>query len=109
MGILISILVILTCLLLMGVILIQNSKGGGLASNFSSSNQVMGVRRTSDFLEKATWTLAIVMLVLCLFSGALIDKNEGNTAPKSEIETLVNESPIAVPQNIGGPTAPEEE
>ncbi len=48
------------------IVLIQNSKGGGLASGFSSSNQIMGVRKTTDFLEKTTWTLAAVMVVFSI-------------------------------------------
>ncbi len=64
----ILILIILTSILLVLIVLVQNSKGGGLASNFSSSNQYMGVRKTTDFLEKATWTLAIALVVLTLSS-----------------------------------------
>ena len=62
----ISVLILITCVLLVLIVLVQNSKGGGLAANFSSSNQFMGVRKTADFLEKSTWTLAIVLLVLSL-------------------------------------------
>jgi len=61
-----TILIILVCLLLCLVVLVQNSKGGGLVQGFSSQNQVMGVRKTTDFLEKATWTLAIALVVLSL-------------------------------------------
>ena len=61
-----SILIITVCVLLILVVLVQNSKGGGLASNFSSNNQVMGVRRTSDVLEKATWGFAIALFVFSL-------------------------------------------
>ncbi len=60
----ISILVVLFSVLLVLVVLVQNSKGGGLASNFSSSNQIMGVRKTTDFLEKATWSLAGALMIL---------------------------------------------
>jgi len=63
---LIIILIILACFVLGFFVLIQNSKGGGLASNFAGSNQVMGVRKTADFLEKTTWTLAGAIMVLCL-------------------------------------------
>ncbi len=55
----------------MGIVLVQNSKGGGLASNFSSSNQMMGVRKTTDFLEKATWTLGIALVVLSILSSTI--------------------------------------
>jgi preprotein translocase subunit SecG len=50
--VLVSVLILIACVLLSLVVLVQNSKGGGLASNFSSSNQFMGVRKTADFLEK---------------------------------------------------------
>jgi len=48
----ISVLILITCIILILVVLVQNSKGGGLASNFAGSNQFMGVRKTADFLEK---------------------------------------------------------
>ncbi len=79
MGTVISIFIILVCILLILVVLVQNSKGGGLASSFASSNQVMGVRKTADFLEKATWTLAISLLVLSLISTAYNKSPEGTT------------------------------
>lgn len=71
---LIILLVILASLLMIGIVLIQESKGGGLASGFSSSNQIMGVRKTTDFLEKATWGLAIAMVVLSIVSIAFVPK-----------------------------------
>ena len=57
------------------VVLVQNSKGGGLASGFASSTQIMGVRKTADLLEKSTWTLAIVMVTLSLFSVMVLPKH----------------------------------
>ncbi len=66
MYLLLIILIVLAAILLSFVVLIQNSKGGGLASNFSSSNQIMGVRKTTDFLEKATWGLAAFIVVLSI-------------------------------------------
>jgi preprotein translocase subunit SecG len=79
MGTIISILIVIVCILLILVVLVQNSKGGGLASSFASSNQVMGVRKTADFLEKATWTLAISLLALSLISTAYNNPTEGAT------------------------------
>ena len=70
MFIAISILIIIASLLLTFVVLIQNSKGGGLAANFAAGNQTFGVRQTADFLEKATWTLAIIILALCILATA---------------------------------------
>ena len=60
------ILIVLVAILMVAIVLIQESKGGGLASNFSSSNAIMGVRKTTDFIEKATWTLAAAMVVLSI-------------------------------------------
>ena len=59
-----SILILITCALLLLVILVQNPKGGGLASTFGEGNQFMGVKKTSDFLEKSTWTLALALVAL---------------------------------------------
>lgn len=60
--------IIVVCVLLILVVLVQNSKGGGISSNFSAANQIMGARRGTDFIEKATWTLAILLLVFSLLS-----------------------------------------
>lgn len=72
MYIFLSILILLASLLLIGVVLIQKSKGGGLASNFSGANQVMGVRKSTDFIEKATWSLAIFIAVCSIVSAFFI-------------------------------------
>ncbi|MBP5663373.1 MAG: preprotein translocase subunit SecG [Bacteroidales bacterium] len=72
---LVVVLVVIACIILAFIVLIQNSKGGGLASNFAGSNQIMGVRKTTDFLEKATWGLAAFIMVLC-FVCAFLVKNE---------------------------------
>ncbi|MBI9038246.1 MAG: preprotein translocase subunit SecG [Bacteroidales bacterium] len=71
----ISVLILIVCVLLVLIVLVQNSKGGGLASNFAGSNQYMGVRKTADFLEKATWTLAIALLAFSLVSIFMIPKS----------------------------------
>lgn len=60
------ILIVLVSVLMCGIVMIQNSKGGGLAAGFNSSNQIMGVRKTTDFLEKATWTLAALIVVISI-------------------------------------------
>lgn len=66
MYLLLIILMVIASLLMCFIVLIQNSKGGGLASGFSSSNAIMGVRKTTDFLEKATWFLAAFMVVMSI-------------------------------------------
>jgi preprotein translocase subunit SecG len=104
--VLISVLILITCALLVLVVLVQNSKGGGLASNFSSSNQFMGVRKTADFLEKSTWTLAIVLLVLSVFSIFVIPKNQGTAkTQESEIQKQINESKSAPIKDFQAPPA----
>jgi preprotein translocase subunit SecG len=74
MYVFISILILIVSILMVLIVLVQNSKGGGLASNFSASNQIMGVRQTADFLEKATWSMAIGLLVLSLAATMAIPK-----------------------------------
>ena len=59
-------LMVLAALLMCFVVLVQNSKGGGLSSSFAASNQIMGVRKTTDFIEKLTWGLAIFMVVVSI-------------------------------------------
>lgn len=78
---LIIVLVILASILMCGIVLIQESKGGGLASSFATSNQIMGVRKTTDFLEKATWTLAATMVVLSVISKAFVTTVQVEDAP----------------------------
>ena len=64
-----AILIFIASILLVGVVLIQKSKGGGLAANVNNYNQIMGVRKTTDFVEKATWALAAFICVLSIASA----------------------------------------
>jgi len=76
MVILFVVLLMLACIFLGLIVLIQNPKGGGLAGNVAGfSNQFMGVKQTTDVLEKGTWTLAIIVGVLCLFSALFIPRS----------------------------------
>ena len=99
-----SVLIIIVSILLVLIVLVQNSKGGGLAAGFASSNQFMGVRKTADFLEKATWTLAGTLLVLCLLTTITV--NHSNKAPKSAVEDLINKTPDN-PNGMGGGVYPQ--
>lgn len=85
---LVSILVIIVCILIVLIVLVQNPKGGGLTSAFSSSNQFMGVRKTTDFLEKSTWTLAVALLVLSLLASMTIPR--GEVSAKSAMQEQIN-------------------
>ncbi|MFC2104231.1 preprotein translocase subunit SecG [Bacteroidota bacterium] len=98
MYVLVSVLIIIASILLTLIVLVQNSKGGGLASNFSGSNQVMGVRKTADFLEKATWTLAISLVILSMVATMTIPR--GGIEEKSKIEQQINNAvdPTQMPQ-----------
>lgn len=90
MYVFISILILIASLLLIGIVLIQNSKGGGLASGFSSSNQIMGVRKTTDFLEKATWGLAAFVVACCIIATAFIPRAQDGK--QSAIKQQVNDA-----------------
>ncbi len=85
----IIVIIFIVCTLLVLLVLVQNSKGGGLASSFSSSNQVMGVRRTTDFLEKATWGLAIALVFLSITATAFLPRQ--GELQKSAIEEQINQ------------------
>ncbi|HEY4111839.1 preprotein translocase subunit SecG [Puia sp.] len=94
--ILFVILIILACVILGLIILVQNPKGGGLAGNVGGfSNQLMGVKQTTDVLEKGTWALAIVVGLLCLFSAVFVPKASGSS---QRIPEKVNATaPISAP------------
>jgi preprotein translocase subunit SecG len=88
---LITILIALDCVLLIGVVLIQNPKGGGVDATFGgqSANQMFGAARSADFVEKLTWWLAGILIALCIFASVLstASGNIGNTAPGEETPT----------------------
>jgi preprotein translocase subunit SecG len=90
MYVFISILIVIASVLLVLIVIVQNSKGGGLAAGFSSSNQVMGVRKTTDLLEKWTWGLAGTVVVLCI--GASLALPAKHLAKESEIKDEIQNS-----------------
>ncbi len=98
----VTVLIFFVCILMILIVLVQNSKGGGLASNFSSANQVMGVRKTTDFLEKGTWTLAGALLVLCIMASAFIPRS-GAEVEGSMLQEKIEETPESFMGNF--PTA----
>ena len=105
MLIVLVILVVLVCALLGLIVLIQNPKGGGLSSNFSSSSQLMGVQKTGDFLEKGTWILAITLMVLSLGIN-VIAKNGPTTGATNKYQDQINKSLDAKPTTAAPGTAP---
>ena len=98
MYIVVASLILVTCVLLTLIVLVQSSKGGGLASNFSGSNQFMGVRKTADFLEKSTWTLAVALLVFSVIGSLTIPRGDGSqrSVIEDQIDNVVD--PNAIPQ-----------
>ncbi|MCD7937313.1 MAG: preprotein translocase subunit SecG [Tannerellaceae bacterium] len=94
----ISVLIMLAALLLIFIVMIQNSKGGGLAAGFSSSNQIMGVRKTTDFLEKATWGLAGFVVLACIGITAFIEREE--RVHESEIRQSIEDATVVDPSII---------
>jgi len=93
----VSVLVIIACVFQIMIVLVQNSKGGGLAANFTSTGQTMGIRKTADFLEKSTWTLAAAILILCVVATASIPRGTGSGESRiqEQIENAVD--PNAIP------------
>lgn len=80
---LLTILTGIVCVLLMMVVLVQNPKGGGIDSTFggSQANQIMGASRSTDFIEKLTWGLAIALFVLCILTSLAIGGPAAELAP----------------------------
>lgn len=107
MFIVFTVLIVLVCVLTILIVLVQNSKGGGLAANFSSSNQIMGVRRTTDFLEKATWTLGAALIVLSLLAGITIptgEEEQDSLLQGQFDESVMNTNPsqpLTLPESFG--------
>ena len=93
-----AILIIICCILLVLVVLVQNPKGGGLSSTFGGgASQMMGAKQTTDFLEKATWTLAIALISLSLLSNFAIPRTNTDE-PESIMQEQIDQS--LVPQQI---------
>ena len=101
-----AILIIITSVLLVLVVLVQNPKGGGLSSSFGggAGNQIMGAKKTTDFLERATWTLAIALISLSLLSNFAIPRSADTEVDVIKAQEQIDE---AVIPNL--PTAPIQE
>jgi preprotein translocase subunit SecG len=99
MYLLLVILAVVVCVLLGAIVLIQNPKGGGLTSNFSSQSQLMGVQKTGDFLEKGTWILAISLMVLSLAINISLKGGTTSGADKSgKYDRYNKQQPVSQPQ-----------
>lgn len=106
MYIILVVLAIIVCVLLGAIVLIQNPKGGGLTSNFSSSSQLMGVQKTGDFLEKGTWILAISLMVLAMAINVSVKSGVvKNVDPDIDQKVKKASTPVA-PTNAAPITLP---
>lgn len=103
----ITILIIIVCVLLVLVVMVQNAKGGGLASGFASSGQIMGVQKTTDFIEKLTWGLALGLVVLCLAASFSLPNKEQRSIGSSMQEQIDNAA--TAPQQKAPVTAPAQQ
>ena len=100
MNVVLTILVVIASIILILVVLVQKSKGGGLSSSFASSNAVMGVRKTTDFIEKATWGLASFIIVISIVC-VMVQPKRNMVSSKPQVTTPVNETPANVIPDLG--------
>ena len=91
------IFILIAALLMIGIVLIQESKGGGLSSNFASYNQIGGVRKTTDFIEKATWGLAVAMGAFSVACAYVAPQAAGDNSVMENVE-----NPTTNPNNLPG-------
>lgn len=116
MYIVLIVITIIVCALLGLIVLIQNPKGGGLTSNFSSQSQLMGVQKTGDFLEKGTWILVISLMVLSLLINVAVKGGYSGSAASPYTEQAekalktptTTSSPATIP-TLPGTTAPAQQ
>ena len=93
-------LILVVCFLLILVVMVQNPKGGGLSSSFGGggSQQIGGVQKTSDFLDRSTWVLSILLMVLILASNITLEKSESTQDSRLLDDSTTTTQPIAVPE-----------
>lgn len=101
MALIFIVLIVLVSIILAFLVLVQNPKGGGLATGVGGlSNQLLGVKQTTDVLEKGTWITASVIGLLCLFSSIFVGKNE--TVGKQQQAPQQNSQPAPAPAAPAG-------
>ena len=97
-------LIVLAALLMCFVVLIQNSKGGGLSSSFAASNQIMGVRKTTDFIEKLTWGLAAFIVVVSILAAyAVPTHTEASSVIMDQAVKEQATNPLNAPSGFAAP------
>ena len=91
--VILTVIIVIISILLVAVVLLQKSKGGGLAAGLAGDNQILGAPKTTDFLEKATWTLMAVVAVFCICC-TLILGHSSNDVKGSAIEAIEGSAPV---------------
>ena len=107
---LLTVLILIASIALVLLVIVQKSKGGGLASPFASTNNIMGVRKTTDVLEKATWWLFGIVAVLCIASSHFLGTGtdaDSKTQQVLEQNAAKDTAPTALPA-LGGGAAPQQ-
>ena len=92
-----SILIIIVCVLLTLIVLIQNPKGGGIASNFMSTNTFIGAKQQVELIEQITWGFVGGLVVLCIAFAAIVGNGSGGTAETKE--SIIGKSEMPMPGN----------
>jgi preprotein translocase subunit SecG len=99
MVIFLLILIVIASVFLILFILAQNPKGGGLSSTFGGTTQIVGARQSADFLEKATWYVAIGILVVILMTTVLIPSPDEGNNQASKIQNQIDEMSAPIQSN----------
>jgi preprotein translocase subunit SecG len=102
------IIAIIICVFLGLIVLIQNPKGGGLTSGFAGTNNIMGVQRTGDFLEKGTWGLAAALMVLILLINVSVPKGGESAGSGQELQKQISKPAAPITPFSGGSATPED-
>jgi len=99
------VLITIVCFLLVVVIMVQNPKGGGLSSSLGGSTQIGGVQKTTDFLDKSTWTLGGILILLILLSSLSFDGSLGTPDSKiiDKTETVTPKAATPAPMTPATP------
>ena len=103
------VLIIIAAILLTGVVLLQNGKGEGMASNFVAGNQAFGVRQTADILEKFTWILVAFILVISVVSSFTLGTNGKDVDITNQIENITTQEAPSFPAPVDNSAAPASE
>ena len=99
----VTVLIILTSVLLVLVVLVQNPKGGGISSGIIGSNQVMGVKKTTDFIEKLTWGLILTLIGLCLVAGMVLPNKDNRSNIGTKLQEQIDNAPVNAKPNTPAP------